>query len=136
MLGILGTALFTAAVSVYIFHDVDKDQIGHWNQAFAGLCNEGVLFAVIVGGGVALLALPGRHLAHLKGYAPRPKLALFLGIGITLLQYPWDFVGRAAFPKLADYSLSFYLIFAIVICSSVILRDCFRQRNSRETSTD
>jgi hypothetical protein len=128
MLGIFCTALLSAAISVYIFHDVDKDQIGHWNEAFAGLCTEGVLFTVIVSGGVALMTLLGRHLFHLKGYSPRSKLALFLGIGVMVLQYPWDFVGRAAFPELADSFLSFYLVFAIVLCSIVLVCDNLRQK--------
>jgi len=132
MLGIFCTALLSAAISVYIFHDVDKDQIGHWNDAFAGLCTESVLFTVMVGGGVALLTLLGRHLFHLKGYSPRAKFGLFLGIGATALQYPWDFVGRTAFPKLADSSLSLYLIVAIVFCSIAILRDSFRQKKLRQ----
>lgn len=125
--GIFCTFLTIAVISVYIFHDVDKEMIGHWNEAFAGLCTEGILFTLIVGGGVALLTLLGRHFFHLKGYTPRAKLALFLGIGVTVLQYPWDFVTRTAFPKLADSSLGLYLIVAIVLCSIVIVRDNFRQ---------
>jgi hypothetical protein len=107
---------------------VDKDQIGHWNEALAGLCTESILFTVIVGGGVALLTLLGRHLFHLKEYSPRAKLGLFLGIGVAVLQYPWDFVGRTAFPNLAGSFLSLYLIVAIVLCSIVIVRDSFRQK--------
>jgi hypothetical protein len=135
MLGISCTALFGAAISVYIFRDVDKDQIGHWNEAFAGLCTEGVLFTVMVGGGVAILTLLGRHLFHLKGYSPRAKLGLFLGIGATVLQYPWDFVGRRAFPKLADSSLSLYLIVAIIFCTIAIVRDNFSQKKLRQAPT-
>ena len=127
MSGILCTALLSDAVSVYIFHDVDKDKIGHWNEAFAGLCIEFVLFTVIVGSGVALLSLLGRKLLHLKGYSPRSKLAFLLGVGVTVIQYIWDFAGRAAFPKFADSSLLLYLIVAIVLCSIVIVRDNFRQ---------
>lgn len=127
MLGILSTALLIAAITVYIFHDVDNDMIGHSNEAFAGLCTESALFTVLIGGGVALLTLLGRRLFHLKGYSPRAKLGLFLGIGVTVLQYPWDFIGRAVFPKLADSSLALYLIVAIVLCSIVIVRDNFRQ---------
>jgi cell division protein FtsL len=127
MLGLFCTALSSAAITVYIFHDVDKDMIGHWNEAFAGLCIESVLFTVVVGGGVALLTLLGRHIFRLKGYSPRAKLGLFLGIGVTVFQYPWDFVGRAAFPKLADSSLFLSLIVAIVLCSIVIVRDNFKQ---------
>ena len=127
ILGIFCAALLSDGISVYIFHDVDEDKIGHWNEAFAGLCAESVLFVVIVGGGVALLTFLGRRFYHLKGYSPRAKLGLFLGIGVTVLQYPWDFVGRAAFPKLADFSLALYLIVAIVLSSIVIIRDTFRQ---------
>ena len=134
MLGVFCTALFIAAISVYIFHDVDKDKIGHWNEAFTGLCIESVLFAVLVGVGIALLTFLGRRLFHLKGYSPRSKLGVYLGIGVTALQYPWDFLGRKTFPKLAGSSLSLYLIVAIVLCSIVILRDNFRQMKSCQAS--
>ena len=97
------------------------------NEAFEGLCTESVLFTLVVGGGVALLTLLGRHLLHLKGYSPRAKLGLFLGIGVTVLQYPWDFVGRTAFPRLAGSSLSLYLILAIVLSAVALVRDNFRQ---------
>ena len=127
MLGIFCTALCSSAITVYIFHDVDKDPIGHWNEAFAGLCTESVLFTTVVGGGVALLTLLGRHLFRLKGYPPRAKVALFLGIGVTVVQYPWDFIGRAEFPKFSDRSLTVYPIVAIVLCSVVIVRDNLRQ---------
>jgi hypothetical protein len=87
-----------------------------------------VLFTLIVGGGVAVLTLLGRHLFHLGDYLPRLKLVFSLGVGITLLQFPWDFVSRAALPKLADASLTTFLIVAVVLCSIVIVRDIFRQR--------
>jgi len=61
MLGIFCAALLTAAISVYVLHDVDKAQIGHWNEAFIGLCFEFVLFTVIIGAGVELLVLLGRY---------------------------------------------------------------------------
>jgi hypothetical protein len=127
MLGIFCGALFTAAISVYIFHDVDKDEIGHWNEAFTGSCTEFVLFTLIIGGGVALLVFLGRTLFHLKGYSPRFNLVFPLGIGVSLLQYPWDFIGRVLFPKFTDFSLSLYLLLAIVVCAIVIVRDSFRQ---------
>ena len=132
ILAMFGTALLNAAISVYIFHDVDKDQVGHWNEAFAGLCGEIVLFTLVVGVGLALLTWIGRLLFHLKGYSPRAKLGLFLGVGVSVLQYPWDFVGRAAFPAYADSFLSLYLIVAIVLCSIVIVRDNFRQMKLRQ----
>jgi hypothetical protein len=134
MLGILCAALLGAAVSVYLFHDVDRDQIGHWNEAFAGLCIEFVLFTLIVGGGVAFLTFLGRQLFHLKGYSPRSRFSFFLGIGVAAIQYPWDFVGRMAFPKFADSSLSLYLIVAIILCAIFIVRDNFTQMKLRQPS--
>jgi hypothetical protein len=135
MLGIFCTALLAAAISVYIFHDVDQDKIGHWNEAFAGLCTESVLFTLVVGGGVAVLTLLGRHLFHLKGYSPRAILGLLLGIGVTVFQYPWEFAARKELPKLADSSLSLYLIVAIVLCTIVIVRDNFRQMKLGQAPT-
>jgi len=83
---------------------------------------------LIIGGGVALLVFLGRTLFHLKGYPPRLKLVFPLGIGVSILQYPWDFIGRVLFPKLEDFSLSLYLLVAIVVCAIVIIRDSFRQK--------
>jgi len=128
MLGIFGTALVVSLFSVYVFHDVDKEMIGRWNEAFAGLCVEFVFFTPIIGGGVALLTFPGRHLLRLQGYSPRVKLCLFLGVGVTVLQYPWEFAGRIALPEFEDSFLSSYLIVAIVFCSVVIVRDNFKQK--------
>jgi hypothetical protein len=52
---------------------------------------------------------------------------LYLGIGVTVLQYPWEIAGRAAFPKLAESFLSFYLVAAIILCAIFIVRDNFKQ---------
>lgn len=128
MLGILCAATFIAAVSVYAYHDVDKEQIGHWNETFAAQCIEGVLFTVTVGGGVAVLTLLGRQLFHLSGCFPRLKVVFLLGVDVSLLQYPWDFISRAALPRLADAALSAYLVVAIVLSSIVLVCDAFRQR--------
>jgi hypothetical protein len=63
-------------------------------------------------------------------------LGLMLGIGVTVFQYPWDFAGRRVFPKFADYSLSFYLVVAIALCTIVLLGDNFRQMKLKiETDT-
>ena len=127
MLGVFCTALLSSAISVYLLHDVDNDKIGQWNQALVALSIEAALFTLVIGGGIALLTLLGRLLFHLKGYSPRATLGLFLGMGITIFQYVWDFAGRAAFPKLADTSLGLYLVVAIVFCSIVLVRDNLKQ---------
>jgi hypothetical protein len=123
MAGILCGALLSAAVSVYLFHDVDQDQIEHWNEAFLGLCAESVVFTLIIGGAVGLLALLGRRIFNLKDCAPRASLGLILGVGVTILQYAWDFAGRKLVPEHADISLFLYLVVAIVLCTIVLLRD-------------
>jgi hypothetical protein len=128
MQGIFCTALLSDAVSVYIFHDVDKDMIGRWNEAFAGLWGESILFTLAIGVGVAVLTWIGRLIFRFKGHPPRAKLGLFLGVVVSVLQYPWDFVGRVAFPKFADTFLSVYVIVAIFICSIVIVHDSYRRR--------
>jgi hypothetical protein len=132
MLGIFCTALFITAISVYIFHDVDQDKIGHWTEAFTSLCAESVLFTLMIGGSVWLLTLLGRHLFHLREHSPRAMLGLFLGIGVTMCQYPWEFSARRLFPKLAESALLFYLVVAIVLCTVVLLRDNFKQMKLRK----
>ena len=127
ILGIFCTAILSNVVTVYVFHDVDADKMGHWNEAFAGLFTESVLFALIGGGGVALLTLLGRRVFHLKGSSPRAKLGLYLGIGVAIFQYAWDFAGRVAFPKLADTGLALYLILAIVVCPIVFVLESHKQ---------
>ena len=128
VLGIFSAAVLTAAVSVYVFHDVDRDQMGHWNEAFAGLCVEFVLFTVLVGGGAAILTWAGRRIFNLAGYSPRSKSAFFVGAGVAVFQYPWEFLGRWVFPKFADDFLSAYLIMAIVACAVFIVRDNAKQK--------
>jgi hypothetical protein len=132
MLGMFCTALFIAAISVYIFHDVDKGEIGRWNEAFANLCAEFVLFTLIIGGGVALVVFLGRALFQLQEYSPAPNLVLLLGVGVSVLQYPWEFIGRLLFPELADFFLVLYLILAILVSATVIIRDSFRQMKLRQ----
>jgi hypothetical protein len=39
-----------------------------------------------------------------------------------------------AFPTLADFSLSLYMVVAIVLCSIVIVRDNLRQMKLRKAS--
>jgi hypothetical protein len=135
MMGTFCTALFSSVLSVYVFHDVDKSMVGHWNQAFLGSCTEGVLFTLIVGGGVALFVLLGRLLFSLKGYSPRTKLAALVGIGVTVLQYPWDYFGRATLPKFADSLLGVYLVVAVIFCSIVLIRDSLDQKKLHQPPT-
>jgi hypothetical protein len=125
--GIICAAFFIDAISVYLLRDVDHDQIGHLNAAFAGLCAESVIFALLIGVPTGLFTLAGERLLHLRGHSPREMLSLLLGIGVTAFQYPWDYIARSAFPKSANLFLDFYIVIAVVVCTVVLLRDAFRQ---------
>jgi hypothetical protein len=136
IVGIFCTALLGSAVSVYLFHDVDRDMVGRLNEAFLALCIESILFALIVGGAAGLLTALGRLAFRLRGYSPYAMPSFFLGVGVTVLQYPWDFSARKLFPKLADLSLSIYLAAAIGLCTVVLLRGILRRKKAFEAARD
>jgi uncharacterized membrane protein YdcZ (DUF606 family) len=102
---------------------------GCWDiRYYVAFRGDGLLFTVIVGGAVGVLTSLGLHLSRLNGYTPRASFSLFLGVGITALQYFWDFTGRVLFPGKQDASLSWYLLIAVLLSTVVLLRDAFRQR--------
>ena len=128
IVGLFCTSLFLGGVSVYVFHDVDQDKIGHWNEAFADLSAEIAVFDLIVGGSVWALTLLGRRLFKLHGSSPRARLGLGLGIAVPILQYLFDFAGRAFIPNYADFALYFLLVAAIFLCTAALLFDTLRQQ--------
>jgi len=128
LLGILCASLLIDAIAVYVLRDVDQNQIGHWNEAFTGLCVESILFSLIIVGPVWLLTFLGLRLFHLKNHFPRAMLALLLGIGATVIQYPLELATRKLLPKLTEFFLGSYLIATIVLCTVVLLYDSFRRR--------
>jgi hypothetical protein len=131
ILGIFCTALFLDSISVYVFHDVDQAEIGHWNEAFAELSVESVVFGLIIGGSVWILCLLGRQLFNLRGYSPRARIGLALGIAATVFQYPFEFVARKLFPNLAGTFLTLYVVAAIFVCTAVLLTDTFNKLKLR-----
>ena len=54
-------------MSVYIFHDVDKEMVGQWDLVFIGLAVEALIFSV----GITILAIT---LTHLRQVVPNPKV--------------------------------------------------------------
>lgn len=128
MLAIVCSALVVAVISVYVFHDVDRDKVGHWNEAFADLAVESVIFAVIIAIPALVFALLGQHLLKLRGHAPRAMLGIILGIAVTICQYPFEFIGRKLFPQYAESFLSVYLIVAVLACVAVFLRNAHKQK--------
>jgi uncharacterized membrane protein len=129
-LGILCAALFVDAVSVYIFHDVDHDQIGHWNEAFLGLCQESTVAALLIGGVTGLITSLGRAILKPKHGYPRTTFAFLLGVAVSVIQYPWDVATRALLPAFAQTSLLIFLFMAPVVCAFLLLRDSRSQPTS------
>ena len=126
-LGTFSTALLISLFSVYILHDVDQDKVGHLNQAFAGLCAESIVFALILGAITGLFTAVARSFFPLNRYESRPAFGIFLGACVTVCQYPWDFFSRKLFPKFADLALGSYLVIASVLCVAILLRDALSQ---------
>ncbi len=127
-LAILCSALVVAFISVYVFHDVDRDKLGHWNEAFADLAVEAAIFALIIGIPSGVLAALGQYLLKLHSYAPRARLGIALGIAVAICQYPFEFLGRKLLPQYAESFLAIYLVAAILICAAFLLRDASKQK--------
>jgi putative effector of murein hydrolase len=128
MLGILCTAVLCSVISVYLFHDVDQGYIDHLNAAFAELLTESVLFALIIGLPVWLLTALGRQTFRRSGAYPRARIGFFLGIAVTVFQYPLELAGRRLVPHLADMIVGLYLVAAVVLCTAILLRETFSVR--------
>jgi hypothetical protein len=136
-LGVFGGAVFTAAISVYLLHDVDKNMAGKWNEAFLGLCFEFFFFALLIGIGVTLLVALVRSILRFNGHDLwgcdfRSRMSLLLGLGVAIIQYPFEFLGRIAIPQFEGAVLSFYMIAAVVLSSAVIVRDSYREMKMRQ----
>jgi hypothetical protein len=119
--GVCLSALLLGAISVYVFHDVDKDLVGKWNIAFRYLAGEVLLFGLLVTLGTAILTQIGRMVAGLRSTVPAPKLGFILGASIGLVQYPFEFLVR----KLADEHYNFwsyaYIALSILVPSAVFV---------------
>jgi hypothetical protein len=128
--GILLSGVLLSAVSVYIFHDVDKELIGKWNIAFRGLLGELFLFGFFVALGTAVLTQLGRLIGNLRPAVPSPKLGFIVGIGVILAQYPVEYLIRKIALERYGFGLDLYIILSMVIPSAVFIEACRRQKRS------
>jgi hypothetical protein len=127
-LAIFFTALAISIASVYVFHDVDQGEVGRWSEALANLSLESVIFSLLISLPVWLLAGLGRYLLRLRGFAPRSTTAVFLGVALTVCQYPFELFGRKFAPDLRSGFLTGYMIAAVLFCTVALLRDAHRQK--------
>jgi hypothetical protein len=123
-LGMFCTLLFISFIAV-LFHDTDPGQSG-W-AAYFGLCAESVAFVLVIVAPTFVLIWLGLNLLKIRRYPPRPRLGLYLGIGVAAFQYPWEFTGRMLAPQFTDAFLSAYLVGAIIFCPAILLWDSRKQ---------
>ena len=116
-----------AAISVYVFQDVDLDRVGQWNLAFSEPCGETTGFILICGGLVMFLVWLSRILFRLQSLPLNPKLGFGLGVAVILLQYPFEFACRKLFPNHGVLVAASYILFSSALCALLVLRDSFAQ---------
>jgi hypothetical protein len=112
-------------LSIYVFHDVDKDRIGQWNLAFLELCLEFGVFALVATGIFLLFLWLGRMVLRMSAISSNYLLAFLLGVFLILAQYPIEFLGRLFLPSRQDTVLISYLLLSPVLCSALFLRNSF-----------
>ena len=118
------------AVSVYIFHDVDKELIGKWNIAFRDLLGELLLFGFLVVLVAGALTQLGRLIAKLRPAVPSPKLGFIVGVCVALAQYPVEYITRKIAVEHYSFGLDLYIILSVVIPSVVFIVACRKQQRS------
>jgi hypothetical protein len=119
--------LLLSAVSVYVFHDLDKQLIGKWDLAFRDLAGEVLVFALMVARGTAVLTQIGRMVAGLRPAVPTPKLGLIAGASIGLVQYPFEFLLPNVADEQCDFWIYAYIVLSILASSAVFMAACRRQ---------
>jgi hypothetical protein len=125
--GICLSALLLSAVSVYVFHDVEKQLIGKWDLAFRGLVEEALLFAILVTLGTAVLTQIGRMVAGFRPAVPPTKLGFIVGASVGLVQYPFEFLVRKVADEHYDFWIHTYIVLAILVPSAVFIVACRKQ---------
>jgi hypothetical protein len=127
-LGIFAAAIFTNAVAVYLFHDVDADRIGKLNLAYWELTLEFFAFGLVMAIIFLLLTWVGALVFRLRHVPPNPRLSFVLGIVVTVLQYPAEFAVRKLAGDSADAFLLGYLLLGPVCCAAVVLLNRHKRR--------
>lgn len=127
-LGVFAAAILTNAAAVYLLHDVDAARIGNLNLAYRELTLEFFAFGVVLTVIFFLMTWIGTLLFRLRNVPPNAKLALILGIVVTVFQYPAEFAVRKLAGNWADAFLLGYLLASPVCCAVVILLNSHKRR--------
>jgi len=118
--GLMITVLPVNFISVYLLHDVDKERVGQWNLAFFELCEEFLLFGLVVTGLFLFFLWCGRALLRIPT-SSNYVLAFFMGVLVIVVQYPVERAGRAFFQSRGDVVLNLYLLLSPLFCAVLFL---------------
>jgi hypothetical protein len=118
--GLTITVLPVNFISVYFLHDVEKDRMGRWNLAFFELCEEFLLFGLVVTGLFLFFLWCGRALLRIPA-SSNYVLAFFMGVLVIIVQYPVERAGRAVLPSRVDVVLNLYLLLSPLLCAVLFL---------------
>jgi hypothetical protein len=120
--GMLLTALLVNALSVYVFHDVDQEMIGHWNAAYFLLDVEFAIMSFIISGFLLLFISVGRKFFYRHGGPLNIRLGIMLGIGTILFQYAFDMAARSWVPGITMIVLCLYPLLSSAASAIILLR--------------
>jgi hypothetical protein len=128
--GVIVSALFVNALSVYVFHDVDQEMIGRWHEAYIQLNIELLFFSLIVTGLLLLFMCLGIKLFRYPILSQNIRLAFTLGVGIILFQYVYELAARSWAPEIAQVVIAIYLLLGSAISAIILIRDGSRPSSS------
>ncbi len=114
------TVLPVNFISVYLLHDVDKERAGQWNLAFFELCEEFLIFSMVVTGLFLFFLWCGRVLLRIPP-SSNYVLAFSMGVLVILVQYPIELAGRAVLPSWEDVVVTLYLLVSPLLCAVFFL---------------
>lgn len=120
--GVAVSALPVNALSVYVFHDVDKNRMGQWNRAFGELMVEFLLFSTITALFLLVFLALGRRFIRPSVSEFHPGLSFLLGCGLLVFQYIFDILVRVFIPSMYDLMLGTYLLIGPAFCAAILLR--------------
>ena len=127
-IGIFAASVVTNAAAVYLLHDVDADRMGKLNLAYWELTLEFLAFSLVVAAFFFLATWIGTVAFGLRNVPINLKLGFVLGIALTLIQYPAEFILRKLAPAFSDAFLLGHLLLNPICCAAIVLLNSRKRR--------
>jgi|WetSurMetagenome_2_1015567.scaffolds.fasta_scaffold421420_2 hypothetical protein len=128
--GMILSALPVNALSVYVFHDVDKDMIGQWHVAYVQLNIELLIVSLIASGLLLLFICLGEKLFHHPILSLNIRLAFILGVSTIVLQYVCEMAARLWAPQITTIILAVYPFLSAALAAIMLVRNGARLPSS------